>query len=586
MAQAALGCAVLAAFVAIVFQSSRHGALLDWDDNINITGNPHLAPLNGDSLRWMFTDVAYMRRYVPLAWLDWAVERVLFGLTAASTHWGNIVFHSVNSVLVFLLVRDVLTIWLRNRGRTDPNVAVAGWLGASVWAVHPLRVEVVAWSSGRIYCQSAFFLFLATLAYLRAADPARVSRGRVRWRVAAWVAFTASLLTYPLAVSYIAVFFVIDGWLFRRFSPAAGARAAELSGRTVWLEKVPFAIAVVAVLAVTIAARFQPTAMWPPAPTLANFGVFDRLMQAAYIWAYYLWKPFLPLDLAPVYVTLVAFNPISAVFVGSAAAVVGITVGLVWQRHRWPAALALWLCHLVILVPVLGLTEHPHYSNDRYSYLQGVVWSLAIAGAMVHGSARRFVLGTTIGAVLVACVALSVAQISIWRDNETLFRFLYAKVGATPYRSDLSLRLGDELRTQSRFAEAKTYYDESLQWQPKGTRAAYAYWGVGKIAQRQGDLAAATAAYRHAHENAPSDVDVLIDLGAVLAASGEPAQAVPLLERARALDPLRADACLALAAAYAGNARRDEAVAAVREALRLNPNLAGAREMLARFEAP
>ena len=74
-------CVLIFVLVAAVFQTARHGAFLLWDDNINIATNPHLGEFNWESVRWMFTDSSYMRRYVPLAWLGWSVEHQLFGLT-------------------------------------------------------------------------------------------------------------------------------------------------------------------------------------------------------------------------------------------------------------------------------------------------------------------------------------------------------------------------------------------------------------------------------------------------------------------------------------------------------------------------
>ena len=72
----AIGLALFAA-VAAVFQSARHGAFLLWDDNINIVANPQLRELSWENVRWLFTDVGYMRRYVPLAWLGWSIDHQL-----------------------------------------------------------------------------------------------------------------------------------------------------------------------------------------------------------------------------------------------------------------------------------------------------------------------------------------------------------------------------------------------------------------------------------------------------------------------------------------------------------------------------
>ena len=91
---------LILAAVGLAFHGASRGEFLLWDDDINLTGNPHLQNgLTAESVRWMFTDAAYMRRYVPFAWLGWAIERSVTGLTAASAHTGNVIFHALNAVL-------------------------------------------------------------------------------------------------------------------------------------------------------------------------------------------------------------------------------------------------------------------------------------------------------------------------------------------------------------------------------------------------------------------------------------------------------------------------------------------------------
>lgn len=573
---------MMVAVVGVVFQSARTGALLAWDDDINLLGNPHVRGLTWENLRWMFTDTSHMRRYVPLAWLGWAVDDAWFGLTATSCHVGNILFHAANAVLVFLVLRAVLAAWQRSHGNPDTE---RGWLvaaaaGALLWAVHPLRVEVVAWASGRIYAQTAFFLLGSTLAYLKAAEPGARTRA---WRWTAFAAFVASLLTYPLGVSYVAVLVVMDLLLLRRIRPGVGWWR-DPGNRAVWLEKIAYLAATAVVLGITLAARFHPTAMWAPPVSLEEFGAGKRAMQAFFIWAYYGWKPFVPTGLAPVYLTLVWFDPAEPAFVLSAAAVTAVTVVLVWRRRRWPAALALWLCHLAVLVPVLGLTEHPHYPNDRYSYLPGVLPSIALAASLVAWPRWRRLATPVAAAVMVMLGALSVAQIGIWRDSETLFRYLYRHVGDTPYRADIALRLGDVLRVQGRVMEAELNYEESLRLQPTGVRAGYGHWGMGRVAQMRGRLDAAVGHYERAIQLAPALADPYVDLGELRLKAGRAGEAVDLLRRGVALEPARADAHLALGRALAQVGRPDEAAAAVREALRLNPQLEAPRPAPAPLE--
>ena len=110
----------------------------------------------------------------------WLIEREFFGLTAKSAHVGNILLHVFNAVLVFFLLRKIGDMLARSR-QIPPLVLSGGAsAGALIWAVHPLRVEVVAWASGRMYCQAAFFLLIALITYLRACG-AEIRPGSARW---------------------------------------------------------------------------------------------------------------------------------------------------------------------------------------------------------------------------------------------------------------------------------------------------------------------------------------------------------------------------------------------------------------------
>ena len=149
---------------------------------------------------------------------------------------------------------------------------------------------------------------------------------------AAVAAFAVSMLSYPFAFGYALVLIVLDVYPLRRFSRGPhGWRDA--SARRIWLEKVPFVLLGGLVL-LTLLGRLNPTGIWTqyqPGPGLTLWG---KAMQASYIWAYYLWKPWAPLHLAPVYTTLVSFNPGDVPFLASAGLVVGLTVLLVWQRRQ------------------------------------------------------------------------------------------------------------------------------------------------------------------------------------------------------------------------------------------------------------
>lgn len=219
-------------------------------------------------------------------------------------------------------------------------------------------------------------MLISLLCYLGAVEAK--TTGKRRWLLAVSVVlFGASLLSQPLVIGFLCILFVLDVYPLGRLGGDHGWWTKD--ARRVLLEKIPFLCVAAAVVLINIIVHVRSPIGGHAPVSLAEFGLLDRLMQAMYIWAYYIWRPWYPLNLSPAYTTLVSFEPLSFTFVASAIAVVGGVIVLFLLRRRWPMGLALGICHLVLLVPVLGLTDHPHYANDRYSILAALTWSILLA---------------------------------------------------------------------------------------------------------------------------------------------------------------------------------------------------------------
>jgi hypothetical protein len=203
---------------------------------------------------------------------------------------------------------------------------------------------------------------VSLLCYLRfQVTPEERGRGKFYW--ISLLCFAASLLSYPIGLTFVVILVVLDFYPRRRFKPGLAGLWDSTANR-IWLEKVPYALISVLVLVVTLLLRASNSRLGPP-PSLEQFGVGARAMQAFYVWAYYVWKPWLPFHLSPIYATLVQFNPNTWPFWLSAGFVAGATMLFLRRWRQWPWALALWASHLVLLAPMLGLTEHPHCACDR-----------------------------------------------------------------------------------------------------------------------------------------------------------------------------------------------------------------------------
>src|SRR5213594_2560684 len=115
-----------------------------WDDDLNFTDNPSYRGLSWRQLRWMFTTV-HGGHYQPLSWLTLGLDYALWGMNPAGYHLTSVLLHATNAVLAYALVRTVL----RCAGAPAAGLRAAAAAGALTFAIHPLRVESVAWVTER-----------------------------------------------------------------------------------------------------------------------------------------------------------------------------------------------------------------------------------------------------------------------------------------------------------------------------------------------------------------------------------------------------------------------------------------------------
>jgi hypothetical protein len=433
---------LLLGIVFFVFRGVLGHEFVHYDDSMNICDNPHVNGLTAENIVWMLTDTT-CSRYMPLGWMCYALDRQLFGLNPHIWHAGNLLVHLLNTLLLFFVLKELvfLAAVKREAAQREKISTWCGALGALCWAVNPLRVEPVAWASARIYGMLVLFALVWIFAWLRA-QSSQTPRQRRCYSWLALGAYAASLLTYPIALFAPVVLLALDVFPLRR-APQKLNGWWQRENWNLWRDKIPFFLVSATVLAVTVGARMGADPRFRPV-TLAEFGLVDRAMQACYVLAYYVWKPWAPFSLSAAYPTLHAFNPFDLKFIASGVFVVLTTVFVLRSYRRWPALFALWICHGLILLPVLGLSEYPHSAYDRYSHLHSVLWSAAIAGGLyfLWDSVRRRIV---CGMLMAACVLfafLSVSQVPIWKNSFTIYGSIVARFGENPGRGRFDESLG------------------------------------------------------------------------------------------------------------------------------------------------
>jgi hypothetical protein len=401
---------LLGAVVAAVFLPALSYEFLPFDDDVNILFNPHHGPPTLSRLAWAFGDLTYIRRYMPLGWLANFTVATFSQLAPWGYHAANIALHVASAMLLAILIWRLLSAWLPKEAAAGPQwLSLAALFSAGWWALHPLRVEYVAWCSG-LPTNLAMTLLLAALL-------AHDSR-----RPAVWLSsiglFAAALLSYPVVLGAVVFFPVLD-WLRGQ--------------KRILLRAAPFVALAIGCGLINLYARMIATGDNAPAPTFAEFPVGMRLTQAVCVWAHYLWKPWYPFSLGPVYSDFLHLHYASFQVIGSIVllALVALLAGR--SRGRW-LALA---CYAVVVFPFTGFTEMPYFPSDRYASLPGLVMAAVLAVVFLRLQSRLAVAAG--GGLLLILTGLTCRQLPLWQNEASLTRSIRSQLapGDAPAIRDL-----------------------------------------------------------------------------------------------------------------------------------------------------
>ena len=586
-----LGIALVVALVVLAFANTL-GNGFNYDDDGNILENQDFRGLGPKQLGWMFTTF-HLGHYQPLSWLTLALDYTVWGLNPLGYHLTNLLLHVGNAVLVFLLARRFL-----------PPAPAA--LATLLWAVHPLRVESVAWITERRDVQSSFFLLLTVVLYLRA--HAGTSESRRRLLIAALAAYLLSLLSRAMGVTLPVILLLLDWWPLRRIGGERGWLAAD--ARHVYGEKLLFCLpaAVFAALA-PLAQAASKAAM-----TLEELTLRERFAQAGYGLVFYLWKTLWPLGLAPLYELREPLPLLTAKYLLPAALLAAAVIALALLGRRRPWLVVVAATYAVLLAPVLGFVQSGRQEvADRYSYLPLIGWTLlAVAGVQQLRFNPR--LSHAALAVAVATLGgLTWQQNGIWRDYETLWTHsarhapgptahqnlavICARSGRLDaaieqYRAALAIEPLHEAALKGlawtyaqarRFAEAVPVYETLVRHFHNDPKPRLQYAHALREVGRADD---ALREYAEVTRLDPSGVEARMNAGLLLRDLGRPAPAADVFRDAVRVRPDLADARVFLAEMCLQLGQRDDAIRELREVLRQKPDHADARRLLEAAQRP
>ncbi len=426
-------------------------SLVNFDDPVFIIHNPII--FNGFS--WSALGSAFTRlhgdecMYVPLLWVSYLVDLKVFG--AAADPWGfhftNVFLHALNAVVLFL----VLFAFCKKPWRA--------FFFAALWALHPLRVESVAWVTSRKDVLSTLFALLCIGSYVWAWGRKTGAAGRpsLPLVLASFLFFVLGLLVKPMLITIPFLLLLLDVWPLRRVE--LSLRSIRSAGPRLLLDKLPFFLcAAVAALAV----YFTQT------KAISTIPLWARLYFIPVNYLFYLNKFIFP-------VHLFAMVPRAPVFPSTFLAAAGIfaaATAWVWTRRRdRPNELVGWLAFLGLLFPVIGIVVIGIYPvADRYSYLPSIGLSIALLFLFPSGerpaSLRLFraARGGLALFLLAALAVLTSRQLPTWKNDQRL----YENVGRNSpgHYGAIHYQAREEFFANGDIAAADHMADQLLQLKP------------------------------------------------------------------------------------------------------------------------
>jgi tetratricopeptide (TPR) repeat protein len=574
-------CIALAALSWLIFGQTFWHDFINYDDpryvyeNTKITGR-----LSISGIAWAFTHIHSMNWH-PLTTISHMLDCQLYGLKAGWHHFTNVLLHSVAVVLLFLVL-------LQMTG--GPSRTGSIWRSAfvaAVFAIHPLRVESVAWIAERKDVLSGVFFMLTVLAYVYYARLPRISRYLVVLLV-----FACGLMSKPMLVTLPFVLLLLDYWPLDRIKGQVWKRV---------LEKIPL----ISLSAVSSIATFL--AQKGAVGYTEELPMLERLNNAVISYVLYIWQMLWPVNLAVFYPHPENRLPLWEIS-SSLLLLICVTAVAITLRKQLPYLITGWLWYLGMLVPVIGLVQVGWQGRaDRYTYLPQIglyiaaTWTVADLTRLWRH--QRIILSAAALLTIVVLSGRAWVQTQYWRDSETLFKhalavttnndvaennlgivylrqgnldeaisLLQAAVDLRPDNSPAHENLAKALLQKGKVTDALIHYRKLLELQPDNIEV---HNIVGTVLIQQGRIREGVEEWQKVLEIQPDNGNAMSNLAWVLATSPDDslrdgAKAVQLAEQAMRISGRRIPVLFrTLAATYAERGQFSEAIQTAQQGIEL-----------------
>jgi tetratricopeptide (TPR) repeat protein len=529
----------------LAYAQTRHAGFI-WDDESHLTQNPCIVGPLGLKEIWTSTRAVYY----PLVLTTFWILHQFVGLNPSPYHMLNVLMHAGSAVLLWRVLRQ-----LDVRG---------AWLGAALWALHPVMVQSVAWITELKNTQSCLFYLFSIFCFLKV--DARKAGDRLRW----W-GFGGALLFFVLAIMSKPSTVMLPGVL----ALCVWWRRGRIRWRDI-ANLIPFVLISALASAWTIweqtfhsgASGAEWAQTWP-----------DRLIIAGRAIWFYLGKLLWPHPLIFIYPRweissseLIAYLP--------ALLAVSSLVALWLIRGKWARGVFFAAAYFVIsLFPVLGFFNvyffRFSFVSDHFQYLASM-GPLALAGAGITEAMavirwKSFLRSAICGVILFGLGVLTWWQSAIYRDGVTLYTTTLAK---NPGCWMAHYNLAIALRANGETDPAVAHYRQAVALRPD---YAEAHYNLGRILVEKGEFEDAIAHYEKALTVNPADAEAHNNLGNALLRIGRVDEAIVHYQKALTIQPDHADASCNLASALLSKGDMDGAIDHYLAGLARSPNHAEAQ---------
>ena len=544
-------CIFLTAIIWLVFGQTLGHEFINFDDDRYVYENREVSRgLTLDGLKWVLTH-SHASLWHPLTTLSHMADCQTYGLRPAGHHFTNVVLHNLGAILLFLVFRGMTgCIW-------------QSAFVATIFAIHPMRVESVAWVAERKDVLSGAFFMLTLGAYLHYTRAPSLSR-----YVTMAIFLVCGLMAKATFVTVPFVLLLLDYWPLQR---ANNFRA----WRGLAIEKIPlFALSAAASVATVLA---QTVTM----ASLEQLPLLPRLKNAAVSLITYLRQMFWPTDLAVFYPH--PHDQLNIWIVLTAAAlIIAITVAAILVYEKHPYIFVGWFWYLLLLVPVLGIVQAGLQARaDRFTYLPHIGITMLLTWSCTDLTQqwrnRRVVLTSMAACAIEASIILAHQQTTYWHDSISLWEHALA---VTPDNQTAHQNLAAALWSKGKTTDSRMHSRAAAIAHARTTLKDYPFDvpthnDLGVLLVQNRDVRAGMEQWEISLQIDPNDGNALNNLAWVLATYPadtirDGKRAVELAEKAAVLPGGEAPIVLrTLAAGYAEAGDFSNAVSTAQHALDL-----------------